>query len=112
MEDFARQRLAVIATCQHCRREVTFDTARLIEHFRRRRMTTQLPWAGRYFVCRGTRDVVGCGHRGADLAPGPTPTDPLPPTPTHERVPPGVDRAAWARAGERERKRLIRRSRG
>lgn len=116
LEDFARHGCAaVIVTCNGCGREVSFATAELLAHWARRRMTTTLPWAGRYFVCRGRGDVLGCGHRGARLRPGSwnnPPTPPPPPTPRTERVPAGVDAAAWARADTRERKRLVRRARG
>ena len=55
--------------CLHCRREVSFSAPELVAHFKRRGMTTWLPWAGRYFVCRGRGAVTGCGHRGATFRP-------------------------------------------
>lgn len=115
MDDFARHGCASITVvCDGCGRQVTFATAALLAFFTRRGLTTTLPWAGRYFVCRGRRGIEGCGHRGARLLPSDWdgPPDPGPPTPLRERVPAGVDRDAWARADDRERKRLIRRARG
>ena len=114
LEECQRHGLDISATCEGCGRKVVFSSAQLLAHCKRRKLTTMLRWLGQHFVCRGRAEIEGCGHRGAKLLPllvdPPPPAGP--PVATAEWVPAGVDRAAWARADDRQRKLLVRRVRG
>ena len=76
------------------------------------RSNTELPNLARRLTCKGVAgDVVGCGHRGAQvLAIDWPPVDPAPspPKPIALPAPKGVDPAAWSSADERGKKRLLR----
>ena len=114
LDDCARFGLtAVQVACDGCGRRVTFDTRDLIRFCREKGLPLVLRWLGPKFVCRGRADIQGCGHRGATLTPFlHDPNPPGPPIGSGEWVPLGVDRAAWAKATDRERKQLVRRARG
>ena len=111
--DCERHGLGIHVQCLGCGRIAIFSAGALFKHFLDRRRSSMLDQAGRFFVCRGAGAIAGCGHRGVRLRPCEPPAPrKAPPAAVAERVPIGVDPDAWARADDRERKRLIRRARG
>ena len=100
-------------TCPKCGNTVIYSALELAPWFKRK-SSTSLEHVAAHMVCRG-RDRA-CGHRGAlinatfleDVRPAPPRPQPV----IVGAAPIGVDPAAWAKADERGRKRLIRQARG
>lgn len=111
--DAANARLCLQITCGGCGRRAIF---RASEFRTVCRSNTELANLARRLRCKGLPGhVTGCGHRGAQILPIDwPPVDPAPalPKPVALPAPAGVDAELWARADERERKRLLRNARG
>lgn len=113
LDDYARYDADVEVTCRRCGRVALFDARSLVDYFRSRGLNRSLEVAKLKFRCAGEGDK-GCGSRDVKIRarPRPNPTSPEGAPKPRAVAPPGVDPVAWARADERERKRLIRQARG
>jgi hypothetical protein len=101
--ELARHGGSVHVKCRDCGRTADFDIGELSRWFRARGQSDNWHAIRKRFRCDRMRG--GCGSKRVEVSywmPDPPPKD----------VPLGVDPAAWAKADERERKRLIRLARG
>ena len=111
--DAARHGFFLEITCGKCGRIGIFDPA---SFFGTRWYSVGINRLAARMRCDGSPGgPQGCGARGATLrfvSWPPTPPKIEIPKPVATPAPRGVDQAAWDRADERERKRLIRQARG
>jgi len=95
--------------CRRCGRVAFFGVSEITDYFRRRAWADDWDAIGGRFRCT-------CGVRESsviwtDECPPPPPAS-RPPLPRQVHAPPGIDERDWAKADERERKRLLRIVRG
>ena len=94
--------------CVRCGREARFSPLDLSQWFRSRGQRDDWKTIRQKFVCSGW-NREGCGNRDVEVtfeltAPEPPRKPPMP----RDDCPDGIDLNAWARADDRERKRLMR----
>jgi len=114
IEDCNAHHLKLQVTCRNCGRVAVFEPHGFLA-FGTVPFSLPLNRLAARLVCRGDFEQKGCGKRGANVTPIVwPPIEPirLPPKPFAYMTPRGVDPEAWAKADERERKRLIRIARG
>ena len=103
LRELARHGGSLRVTCRSCGRAALFSVRDTVDHFTRRHWPDDWDAVPQRFRCAcGRRDVV------VSWVEGPPPDPPGPPAPREVYAPPGVDPDAWAKAGARERRRMIR----
>jgi hypothetical protein len=117
LHDYARWNAHLRITCNKCGRVATYSAESLIWYFREKGWNASLDIAGTRFRCDNSHGRTGCGARDVTIRAEPTgaPLPPDYPRPNQQRnvpaCPAGIDADAWAKADERERKRLVQRLR-
>jgi hypothetical protein len=101
--------------CTQCGRKAIFDPDGFLL-YDKVRLNTSLRRLAAVLRCRGeVGRNDGCGRRGVELMAimwPPFELSPPPPRPVAHPTPQGIDPEAWAKAGDSERKRLVRAARG
>jgi hypothetical protein len=117
LDDYARWGCNIRIVCNVCGHCTIFGAREVGYYFRERRWSNDLDLAKVRFRC--DQRYGGCGAKDSTISPDPkNRKDGLPgpwPHPMHPDTPPcpdGIDKAAWAKASESERKRLLRQARG
>jgi hypothetical protein len=87
---------AICVKCKRCGRVAHFNVSELSNYFRTMRIRDDWRTIATKFKCQGFGD--GCGSKNVEVT---WPID-VPPCPI------GIDQAAWDKADERGRKRLVR----
>ncbi len=109
-----RAGLCLEITCGGCGRVSVYRPLEMAQWVGRPPGSIALGALERRLVCDPGPLVRGCGHRGARIRAIPWPpqrTEPRRPR-ALSAAPVGVDQAAWDRADERERRKLVERARG
>jgi hypothetical protein len=108
LEDLVKWEADLRVECRECGRQARFSAANMVSWFQSRRWSTSLDSAPQHFRCAGI-DGSGCGSRNVRLS-AMMPDAVLPPErprPAATSAPYGLDPEAWAKADDRERKRML-----